>query len=197
MHIWRRAMSQKQSGNLPRISARLMTAILFRCEADIVREEKIIEMPIKTAEDVRRLILAQANNALSFKGLTSEDRSSISTWKAQLNLGCMLLESSDPDIQVAAKRLMLGAFQLGTLTAVTDSGKEYWRRVRCSEGGRKKDPATQAWKDWARAIIAKHLDVKAAPLTKSLLVERSRPPNLPDYDYLLKFVRSERKRIAG
>ena len=119
-------------------------------------KEKIVEMPIKTAEDVRQLILAQADNALSFKGLTPEDRTAISTWKVQLNLGCMLLELKDPDILVAAKRLMLGAFQLGTLTAVSDSGKEFWRRSGCSKGGKKTRPATQAWKDWVTAIIVKN-----------------------------------------
>jgi hypothetical protein len=161
-------------------------------------KEKIIEMPIKTAEDVRQLILAQADGALSFKGLTLEDRAAISTWKAQLNLGCMLLESNDPNIQVAARRLMLGAFQLGTLTAVSDSGKEYWRRVRCGDGGAKKSPATKAWQDWAAAIIAQNPNLKASKITESLLADASAPPSLPEsYEHIIKFVRKARKQITN
>jgi hypothetical protein len=175
-----------------------MTAILFRYEARIM-EEKIIEMPIKNAEDVWRLIMTQVDGALSFKGLDPEEREEIEAMRVLLDRGYLKRNCDGPEArQDAARLMMLGAFRLGTLTAVSNSGKEYWRRVSCSNGGGKKDPDTKVWQDWATAIITQNPNLKASEITDSLLVDTSAPDSLPEsYEHLIKFVRKTRKRIVA
>jgi hypothetical protein len=137
-------------------------------------------------------------SAFKFKGLTAEDRAAIQLAIGNLKTGLRFIDCTTPDeLRDAAFRLMVGAEQIGERCTVCDSEKEYWRRESCRKGGKKTSPDTQKWKDWATAIIEKNPEVKASKMTESLLAEKSKPSNLPGYDFLIKFVRPTRKRIAA
>ena len=150
------------------------------------------------AEANYRMNLECAEIALSdFKGLTAEDREDIEIAVTRLKLGWALLHEEHPiQLRQAAHYLMFAAHVIGSRCTVCESEKEYWRRDKCSKGGKKTNPDTQKWKDWAMAIIVKNPEVKASKMTESLLEEKSKPSNLPGYDYLVKFVRLARKRAA-
>jgi hypothetical protein len=168
-------------------------------------EEKIIEMPIKTADDVRAYIKKMVEGALEFKGLTPDDRNAIDVGRRLLDRGFFQISSDDPAVrQDAARLLMLGAFELGTRTGVSDSEAKYWEIKK--RGGKKlpgkREKAMRAWQSYIRVHLPDVMQSNPAfnqkELAEEFTLDESAPSSMPkDVDYLVKFVRKEIKALKN
>jgi hypothetical protein len=128
--------------------------------------------------------------------LTQADQKRIERGIWHMECGKALLASNNPEeLREAASRLTAGAAYIMSVTGVSDSEAEYWRRKACSRGGSKTRPETEEWRRWVLEKVTKYHDVKTTALAQSLLVEKARPYNLPGEDTIKRFIR-ERRKIA-
>src|ERR1700730_12254291 len=88
------------------------------------------------------------------------DRAKIERGIQNMEYGHALLASDDPiQLRNAASLLMIGAAKIWSVCGVSDSEAEYWRRKRCSKGGKtekgkrkEKREAREAWQAYARTV---------------------------------------------
>ena len=81
--------------------------------------------------------LRAARETLKLKYLTDDDRRDIGRGIYYLIRGDDLLKHEYPEsLREAAWLFLAGAYHLGGRCLVSETEKEYWRRKRCSQGGK-------------------------------------------------------------
>jgi hypothetical protein len=154
-----------------------------------------------------KCILAMADAALTkFPRLTSDDRAAIELGLKQFKRGLALLESDDPELlRDAARRLMWGAYAIGSRANVSDSAIIFRNIERDGAKGRLgavvRRKRMQLWQEHVRGqmaeILRKNPTLKADDLAERVRSKGS-PVALPSYRRLVEFIRGELKAgIAG
>jgi hypothetical protein len=130
--------------------------------------------------------------------LTPADRERIERGIWHMTCGKALLSSDvSEELREAANRLMTGAAYIMSMTGVSDSEAEYWRRKSCSRGGSRTRPETEEWHRWVLEKITRSPNTRATALTDMLVKEKARPSNLPGRDTLIRFIRAERRKVKA
>jgi hypothetical protein len=157
--------------------------------------------------EFHKLILAQAHAALTkFPRLTSDDREKIEAGLKQFKRGLALLGSDDPELlRDAARRMMFGAYAIGSRANVSDSAIIFRNIQRDGAKGRLgavvRRKKMQLWQEHVRGRLLEILQ-KNRTLNADDLAERVRargsPVPLPCHRTLVEFIRHELKaRVAG
>jgi hypothetical protein len=124
--------------------------------------------------------LRAAREMLKLKYLTDDDRRDIERGIYYLIRGNDLLNRDDPEsLREAAWLFLAGAYYLGGRCLISESEKEYWRRKRCSKGGKSEREAVEAWRAYARMVERAGAETTITALAESLLHDRKKPEGTP------------------